>query len=215
MNSDTTSQPAVGHPSTTAVLMGFVARRASSLQAGYQADSPAAVAALAQLRRVVPSSTGLDPYAWAVFDDMPEQLLGHGDLPARAELAAVAALTLFATHQQSRRDLGMHATGHSNSVGQAAGRLKRVTGAPGVERRFRALTRTTDLGSAVQHLRGLVTQLRGERIALDYGAVARDLYSIQVPASVPGVRMRWTRDFHRPARDAEVARQTPSTGDQA
>lgn len=209
---DTTSQSARS-TSTTAVLMRFVAHRASSLQAGYQSDSPAAVAALAQLRRVVPSATGLDPYAWGVFDDMPEQLLGHGDLPGRAELAAVASLTLFATHQQSRRDLGMHAIGQGNSVGQAVGRLKWVTGAPGVERRFRALTRTTDLMAAVQHLRGLVTQLRGERIPLDYGAVARDLYGIQVPARVPGVRMRWTRDFHRPVRDAEVARQTPSTGE--
>ncbi|MGH3495999.1 MAG: type I-E CRISPR-associated protein Cse2/CasB [Nocardioidaceae bacterium] len=199
-------------PTVSKVLANYVSRRAAELQGAYQADSPKAVATLARLRRVTPSVTGLDPDAWDIFEGMPERLLGRGDAPSRAELAAISSLMLFATHQQSRRDVGMSASGRANSLGRAVARLKLAPAAPGVERRFRALTRTSDLNGALQHLRGLIGQLRSERIPLDYGALARDLYDLQHPAGVHGVRMRWTRDFHRPTRDNA---DTPAkTGDQ-
>lgn len=217
--SDTGTSPAA-LSDTRSILADFVGQRAALLQSGYQADSSAAVATLAQLRRIVPRTDGVDPYAWAIFEEMPERLLGHSDHPGRAELAAIAALTLFATHQQSRRDMGMHAAGRDNGLGRAVGRLSRATrasgvsGVPSVERRFRALTRAADLSAAVQHLRGLVGQLRSERIPLDYRALARDLYDVQRPQSLPGVRMRWIRDFHRSSRDVEVAGPTTPTGEQ-
>lgn len=195
----------------------YVGRTAAALQSGYLADRPDAVAKLARMRRAVPAGRQLSLDAWDIFEGMPEQLLGAGDEPSEAEFAAVAALTLFATHQQSRRDAGMHRQGRGYTLGRAVARLAATTDSKGVERRFRALTRSNDIGAALQHLRGLVTQLRGERIALDYGALARDLYSMQYPEGVHTVRMRWTRDFHRTTNDAgrsnTEAATTDPTGD--
>lgn len=195
----------------------YVGRTVTALQSGYLADRADAVAKLARLRRAVPAGRQLSPDAWDIFDGMPEQLLGVGDEPSEAELAAAGALALFAIHQQSRRETGMHRQGRSHTLGRAVAQVARTVGSPGVERRFRALTRSADIVAALQHLRGLITQLRAERIPLDYGALARDLYNLQYPSSVHTVRMRWTRDFHRPARNdgspAATAETTELTGD--
>lgn len=209
----TTDTSAASPSSLVDVLDQYVGRRATALQTGYLADRADAVATLARLRRIVPSGRQLDPDAWDIFDGMPEALLGSGDEPGRAELAAVGAIALFAVHQQSRRDAAMHQRGRMHSPGRAFGQLSRVTGAPGVERRFRALTRSADVTASLQHLRGLITQLRGERIPLDYGALSGDLYRLQYPSGLYTVRMRWTRDFHRPTRDGEQA-AADETGDQ-
>lgn len=196
----------------------FVGRTATSLQAGYLADRADAVAKLARLRRAVPAGRQLSPDAWDIFDGMPEQLLGSGDEPSEAEFGAVAALALFAIHQQSRRDAGMHRQGRRHTLGRAVAQLAHTVDSQGAERRFRALTRSADIIAALQHLRGLITQLRAERIPLDYGSLARDLYHLQYPDSVHTVRMRWTRDFHRPTANndgspnAEVGTIDP-TGD--
>ncbi|RHW25832.1 type I-E CRISPR-associated protein Cse2/CasB [Nocardioides immobilis] len=185
----------------------YVGRTAAALQSGYLADRPDAGAKLARLRRALTAGRHLSPDAWDIFEGMPEQLLGAGDEPSEAEFAAVAALTLFATHQQSRRDAGMHRQGRGHTLGRSVARLAATTDSKGVERRFRALTRSNDIGAGLQYLRGLVTQLRGERIALDYGALARDLYNMQYPEGIHAVRMRWTRDYHRPTNDAGRSHQ--------
>lgn len=212
-----TIPPSPAQPSAADMLSQYVGRTAAALQTGYQADSSDAVATLARLRKVVPTGPHLDPEIWDIFDGMPSELLGRGDDPSRAEYAAVAALTLFATHQQSRRDAGMHQPGRAHSLGRAIAQLARARDGQGVERRFRALTRAGHVTASLQHLRGLVNQLRNERIPLDYGDLARDLHRLQHPEGLHGVRMRWTRDFHRPLRDDEPRPETSTTeltGDQ-
>lgn len=184
--------------SPTDVLRDYVGRRASQLLGGYQRDEAAAVATLARLRRTYPSGRELRADVWDVFEEMPAGLLGHGDAPSRGEYAAVVALALFSVHQQSRRDEPMHKPGMQFSWGRSVARLAAASGSEGVQRRFRALTRASDVVAALPHLRGLVTQLRNDRVPTDYGALATDLYRLQNPTDVHVVRMRWTRDFHRP-----------------
>jgi len=180
------------------VLRDYVGRRASQLFEGYQRDDPTAVSVLARLRRAYPSGPEVRGDTWDVFEGMPAALLGHGDDPSHAEYAAVVALSLFAVHQQSRRDDRMHQSDMRHSWGRSVRRLADASGSEGVQRRFRALTRASDVVSTLPHLRGIVTQLRAERIPTDYGALAIDLYRLQSPADMHTVRMRWTRDFHRP-----------------
>lgn len=201
------------NPSPIDVLREYVGRRAGQLYEGYHRDDAGAVATLARLRRTYPSGRELRADTWDVFDGMPAALLGHDDTPSHTEYAAVVALALFSVHQQSRRDVAMHRPGAQQSWGRSISRLAMAGGGEGVQRRFRALTRSSDIVAALPHLRGLVTQLRNERIPTDYGALATDLYRLQSPAGLHTVRMRWTRDFHRhnaPTTDAATA--TDSTG---
>ena len=200
MTTETTDPTGSSGATAGNVLAAYVGTRASQLQSRYGQDDAKAVAALARLRRAMTSDGRLNPQVWDAFDGMPPELIWGRDEPSPAERAAIAALTLFATHQQSRRDKGMHQGGYSHSLGRAAATLSRGSQGQGVTERFRALTRASDLTSVHSHLRALITRLRGERIPLDYAALAKDLYDLQFSGGMDSVRIRWIRDFHRPIR---------------
>ena len=197
-----------GPRSADRVLRDHVGSRVAGLQRGYLADEPSAVQALARLRRAVGSEPGADPSVWAlVFEGMPPVLLGHGDLPSAAERAAHDALTVFAVHQQGRGE-PVHRPG--TSVGTAVRALGRALSAEeAVRRRFEALGTASSAPETLHHLRGLVTQMRGAGVALDYGLLARDLRRLAGPATTGGVRLAWGRDYHR----AKPAEPEPASGD--
>lgn len=156
-------------------------------------------AVLARLRRGVGKRLGdLPDLVEFVVDtqDVPGAEVDDG--PSQAEVAAYTALTLYAVHQQSRTDAGMHVSGRP--LGRALGRLQ--TGNKekdsAVIRRFQAFATAADLRELSTHLRGLVTQLRAKEIGFDYQQLAEDLVGYQEgPESVARVRLRWGRDFFR------------------
>lgn len=165
-------------------------------QAAYLRDAPDAVATLARLRRAVPRGHSFDTDAWDAFGELPETLRGRGDQLSAGEFSAIAALSLHALHQQSRRDAAMHVRDRDRAWGRSVGELQRRDGGQGVQRRFRALLRADDPTSGLQHIRGLVSQLRGHLIPTDYAGLAADLFLLHLPASRHSVRMRWARDYH-------------------
>lgn len=197
----------------------LVARRAAMLQET-RARS-ATVASLAHLRANVGREPGADPRVWSLtVDGVPGE--ARGDEPSREERAVHAALTLYAVHQQSR-PTGMHHPGVG--LGRAVARLDRLRGGGDgehtspVRRRFDAVVTADSLGEAVQHLRGLITQLRSEGIDLDYGMLADDLDELQRPGGADAVRRRWARQFHHLSPDAgtdaaPIAPTDPTTEEQ-
>jgi len=184
----------------------FVQRQAARLWNGYQADRGREVAELAQLRRALPRRGVLPSEAWPIFErpGFDERLAGRGDDASSAELSVAAALALYANHQQSRRSAPMHRRGYNHGVGRAAFALKARVDSAGVERRVQTLIRAQSLDQVLEHLSGLIGQLRAHEIALDYARLARDLDAIQHPAARKGVRTRWSRDFYRPAGDQDT-----------
>jgi CRISPR system Cascade subunit CasB len=191
--------------------------KVNSLQAAYLNDSATATASLAKLRRAVNAGPGTDPSVWfETLDGVPVALLGRGDAPSPYETAIHAAVTLHAIHQQSQR-VRMHQLGYP--LGRAIRLLaKRISGEVAgnhspVMRRFRALATASSLAETNRHLRGLVTQLRGEAIPLDYGLLARDLRRLQQTSTAPGVRLQWGRDYHRLGSDPAQPDETAGTND--
>jgi len=193
-------------------LESFVHTQCTALWHGYQADRAKAVADLAELRRTVPVNGTLHQVSWELFarkPGLPEQRFDAGDTPTRTELAAAAALALFALHQQSRRTTPMHRRGPKHSLGAAAHQVQRRVGSEGIERRMQALLRSQSIGPILEQLRALVSILRDHEIPLDYARLARDLRAAQTPNGLRGVRVRWSRDFYRPG--AEPADDTDTT----
>lgn len=176
----------------------FVNREVSRLQERYLAGHADAVAGLAKLRRGVGKDVGALPELWQLTLDgvpMPEP---QSDLPTREETAAYTAITLYAVHQQSRRQ-GMHVAGLS--LGDAARVLRaRAPSAEAVRRRFEALGTAETFAEAVHHARGLVTQFRSHDIPLDYGMLADQLWWLQTGV-ITRIRLRWGRDFYRSVDD--------------
>lgn len=190
-------------------LAGHVARRAIALQTGYERNGSSAVADLAVLRRSVGKPLGTDIRAIALTldglhqdgDRLPD------DRPTRAEHAAYTALTLFALHQRSQREVGMHKPGQS--FGTAVRMLGRHASSPdAVRARLTAAATSATLDEFTHHARGLITQLRSAGISLDYGAFAKDLFLLQSPHTADQVRLRWGRDFYRVTRDNDDERET-------
>ncbi len=198
----------------------YVDKRVSSLQAGYRANTGAAVAALARLRRGVGTRPGsdLDLLDLALADaeeSLFDDVHGLPDAPTPEEHAAYTAVTLYALHQQSRRDVALHRKGYS--FGRSARLLTKRGNPDAVRARFAALGTSTTWDETAHHARGLIQQFRQHRIPLDYGQFARDLLDLRGP-SADRVRMRWGRDFyraHHPEDDADKdASETAAPGDE-
>lgn len=182
-------------------------RKIRILVGGYLRDSSTSVSALARLRRNVGSRVGTDPsiLQWTIAD-LPQYMPSgdSGSEPTTREEAAHTALTLFAMHQQSIKDVSMHRLGVS--FGYACGQL--VVAQPakgkGIQRRFDALQTSVVWEETVRHSRGLIQLLRNSRIMFDYAAFAQDLISLRDEDRANGVRLRWGRDYFRAQNAATV-----------
>jgi CRISPR system Cascade subunit CasB len=137
-----------------------------------------------------------------------ERLFAHGELSeedlSRAEAAMFLAVTLYALHQQSRRDRGMHQTGAE--LGTAVRRLMSDGDIDEpIRRRFVRVGLAPNVDALAYRLREIISLLRSESIPLDYVALARQLYLAQTAGGMRRVRQTWGRGFHayRPP-DAEV-----------
>ncbi|MFC6081324.1 type I-E CRISPR-associated protein Cse2/CasB [Sphaerisporangium aureirubrum] len=209
-----TSPPATDRRPTTAVIRETTGTYISGLQKGYLADQSAAVAALAQLRRGAGKVPEEVPELWGVTgmeglfadDEVPEQE------KERAEAAHFLAVTLYALHQQSRPERGMHR--HGVELGAAVRQLM----PPGeiddaIRRRFVRVGTATTPGALADRLRVIVTLLRRESLPLDYALLASQLYQAQLPGGMRKVRQSWGRSFHtyRPAKPADTDRPEADT----
>jgi CRISPR system Cascade subunit CasB len=201
-----TVEPGQPEPATRArgrrrrELGEHVAATVSALQERFLRDvpQPEAVSALARLRRAVGRAPGFD-YTLERYLYVPTDLLGHwppGESEAAdTEHAVHDAVTLYALHQQSRRER-MHVSGRG--LGHAVADLVRVASGPdGVRRRFAALGTASTYTESIRHLRGLVTMLREHKIALDYGLLADDLLTLRRPDGRQRIQATWGREFFR------------------
>lgn len=183
-----------------AELGEHVARTVGALQARLFLDAtqPEAAGALARLRRGIGQAPGFD-FTLERYLQVPEHLLGRRPtddaLPADSEQAVHDAVTLYALHQQSRRER-MHVEGRG--LGRSLAELVRVSGGPeGVRRRFAALGTASTYQESSYHLRSLIVMLREHSIPLDYGLLADDLQTLLRPGGQPRVQGIWGREFFR------------------
>ncbi len=160
-----------------------------------QKDTASGRAVLAHLRDAVGKEPGSDPAIWEITVAGVSPT-ARTDTPTRHERAAHLALTLFAVHQQSRTET-MHrgGVGFGHAVARLDGaRPGNTEGTSPVRRRFDAVATAESFNELAHHVRGLVTQLRGEGIGLDYGLLADDLLQYQRNPDV--VRRRWGRQLY-------------------
>lgn len=184
--------------------------RVGALQARYLSTgrNAAAVAALARLRRGVGKPPGelIDILEYTVDEAFGS---GRDDLTATpGEVAAHTAMTLYATHQQSRPD-PMHRRGQG--LGTA---LRALHSGPSTElppplvARFRMLGTADSFAELAYHLRGAVQLLRASGVPLDYGVLADQLVNWQ-RRGPDRVQLTWGRQFYRVPKSAEQTTTTP------
>ncbi|MFE9387572.1 type I-E CRISPR-associated protein Cse2/CasB [Streptomyces sp. NPDC007025] len=212
-------------PTVRSQVAQLAGRRISTWQRDYLADTPAAVAALARLRRGAGREAGQLPDLWDLVDTAPLHDVPEGARPLSerqlvcAEDALHTAMTLWALHQQSR-PAGIHQPGnrsHQRGLGAAVHRMMQQSevNEPLRKRLVRAGT-APDLTALAQRLRDIVVLLRREDIAQDYALLAGQLYTWQQEGGADTVRREWGRSFHawhEPAPDEDTTAGTaPDTG---
>ena len=160
--------------------------------------SPLATAQLAQLRRGAGDDPANHPELWEIIfgnntdiPQFPKRYLGYNDAVSHGEQATYAAVTLFALHQQSRSQL-MHVPNFR--FGTAVGQLVLHT-SESMKKRFDALLKARSESARRHYLRSLITLLRSEEIAFDYGQFAQDYMQLLNPEKRDAVILRWNRDF--------------------
>lgn len=179
-------------------LAQYVNSKVVSLQKSYvYGDRRGSAATLAKLRRSIGSEPGSDPDTWDItFGGIPAKYVGGGDAASAGEKAVHTAMTLYATHQQSKT-APMHREGPS--LGRAMAKLAKSRGgadaSSAVKRRFDALVTAQSFEELIFHARGLIQQLRAADISLDYGRLADDFRRLQGTASADSVRRQWGRDY--------------------
>lgn len=203
-----TTAPPVQQP--LAALVGQVAGQSiTRWQQGYLADQSAAVATLAQLRRGAGKLPQDMPELWGMTG--ADLLFAERDLSdaeaTRAENALFLAVTLYALHQQSRTDQGMHQPGIE--LGAAVRRMM-PTGDidEPIRRRFVRVGAAATPAVLAYRLREIITLLRRYAVPLDYQRLAVRLYLAQTPGGMQRVRQIWGRSFH--AHRPENADTTPT-----
>ncbi|SIO89888.1 type I-E CRISPR-associated protein Cse2/CasB [Nocardiopsis sp. JB363] len=180
-----------------------VDERIRRLQGGYLRDESAAVATLAKIRRgagktieEVPELVGL-----TIDHDFYETFDVHDPRTPDAESAVHEALTLYALHQQSKREAGMHKRGRE--FGSAVRRLMPAGDIDEpLRKRFVQAQTASSRSTRLDRLRGIVQLLRTEDVPLDYGLLADQLFDSHTPAGAERVRRTWGRGFqaYRPER---------------
>jgi len=193
-------------------LGNHVARTVGALQEQVlrEPPRPEAVSALARLRRAIGREPGFD-YTLETYLWVPDSLLGRrpaSDAAADSEYAVHDAVTLYALHQQSRRER-MHVDGRG--LGAAvAGLVRKVDGPDGVRRRFAALGTAGSYAESIYHLRSLVTMLREHQIPTDYGLLADDLRLLRQPSGRTQTQAAWGREFFRSRPDTDTSEESPT-----
>lgn len=155
---------------------------------------------LAALRKGLGRQAGTVPEMWPfMVAKLPDHwLMSYSDDwdPPPALVAEHSTLALYGRHQQS---LAKPAHAPGIGLGDAVLNLKRSDrfSAEALDRRFSAAITSFEVSELVNHLRGLLAQLKDGAQALDYGELIRDLFSWQSPGRVHSVRRRWALQYSR------------------
>ncbi len=186
-----------GHGRTIDLVGGVAGAYISELQQGYLRGESWAVGTLAHLRRGAGKLPQEVPNLWGMCgtERLYEDRYLSQNEAVRAEAALFLAVTLYALHQQSRLDKGMHQAG--TELGEAVRRLMPADSLDeSIRRRFVRVGTAITRGALANRLREIVMLLRRGSIPLDYVILAQQLYLAQYPDGMRCVRQRWGRGFH-------------------
>lgn len=215
---DTAAHADATRPPEVADIVGQAAHEhIAVLQSGYTRDRPDAVGALARIRRGAGKPIHSIPDLWGLTGtELLHQRIDERRRPddfARAENAVHISVTLWALHQQSRRDAPMHISGGPQLGRAIRDIMPRDEIDEPLRRRFVRVGASTSVDMLAQRLRDIVLVLRQHAQPMDYGALAKQLYLWQLPAYRDGVRRTWGRSFHARAQPDLTAVKTSATKD--
>ncbi|MBT2234437.1 type I-E CRISPR-associated protein Cse2/CasB [Nonomuraea sp. NEAU-A123] len=168
---------------------------------------------LAAFRAGLGRLAGTVPALWPYYTSPVDDRLARQDKVSQEMEAEHAALALYGMHQQARPD-PMHQPGIR--LGQALRRLHKETDhdkgftREAVDRRVNSAASATQVSALLNHLRGLISQLRTVGQPLDYDLLLKDIRDWQRPDTRQQARRRLGLDYYGWRPTAKTNAQTPA-----
>lgn len=130
-----------------------------------------------------------------LFEEVPLEYLSKNGIPTNQENAILAALQLYALHQQGKSKSVHEST--DNNIGKALHDI-RDTNNTALDRRFNALITSGNFKELITHLRHLISIFKQEAdTKIDYAKLAEDFYWYQMSSeSANRMRMRWGQGYY-------------------
>lgn len=165
-------------------------------------------ASLAKLRRGVGHRPGELPELYGILlKDMPDSFWNaQGDITVE-EWSCYISLTLFAWHQQGNdlKKQCVHTSEKYESIGKAMRRLVSAyddsNAEERVQKKLQTLITSKDMEEFAYHLKGIITLIRKEGMAINYSELAEDIYSFQFVDSRNQISLKWGQDFYRVSKE--------------
>lgn len=173
-------------------------------------DTSAGKKMLAELRNSINRPLSGSIGTWGqIFSWVPADVLTEGKDLTKEESAIVAALQLYALHQQSRSsnvtwlpqedtDVQPDARRYRN-MGTALRDLRDGADSQAADRRFNAMIMADTFGELIHHLRQLIKLLKARSdTKVDYPQLAEDLFwFLTGPNAAEKIKIRWAKEYYR------------------
>lgn len=172
-----------------------------------------AKADLANLRRGTGKTLEKSPEIWGILmEELPEDLIGYGSEPGKAENAVFNALTLYGMAQRGNDPAKDSMNKEGVTLGAAAGQFvsRNRDSEDQIMSRLQRIIKSNSAQEMITPLRALIQILAGEKIGLDFARLGEDLYlydlapghyydekNRMLPKGKEAVRLRWARDFYK------------------
>ncbi|MEX2785544.1 type I-E CRISPR-associated protein Cse2/CasB [Streptococcus sp. H49] len=165
-----------------------------------QKDTSSGRAILARLRQSIGKPISETVAIWPIlFEDLPEEFLGHHGYTSDEEQAILTTLQLYALHQQSLSYSVL--AGDENkyqNIGCSFSQLRQGEDTTALDRRFNVMITSSTFEEFVYHLRHFITLLKSKspETKVAYAKLSEDLYWF-LRGYQERVRLSWARDYYK------------------
>lgn len=165
-----------------------------------QKDMSSGKAILARLRHSIGKPISETMAVWPIlFEELPEEFLGHHGYTSYEEQAILTTLQLYALHQQSL-SYSVFAGDENKyqNIGYSFRQLRQGEDTTAVDRRFNVMITSSTFEELVYHLRHFITLLKSKspETKVDYAKLSEDLYWF-LRDYQEKVRLAWARDYYK------------------
>ena len=175
-------------------------------------DTSAGKKMLAELRNSINRPLSGSIGTWGQISSwLPADVLGRGQNLTKEEQAIIAALQLYALHQQSQssnvtwlpkveKEVGAASEPDPyRNMGTALSKLRSGGNSVAADRRFNAMIMASTFAELANHLRQLIKLLKAKSdTKVDYPQLAEDLFWVLAGAdTAEQVKIRWAKEYYR------------------
>lgn len=164
-------------------------------------DTSRAKAILAKMRSSNDSNipNNIETIAF-IFSNVPEEYLGNSGELSYQEEATLAAVQLYAIHQQAKPksvlELDYEKDERKQNIGDALSTL-RSADSESIDRRFNAMITSSNFKELKHHLRQLIKILKAKSdVKVDYAKLADDLYWYLM-GQKDKIKLQWSRSYYK------------------